>query len=91
MPAWVLQEVVGPAYARLLAQAARELHSSPAFYALWPVGRLQHPWALVPPALYAALAQERVVYSAADGGTWLLPAQAVYSDATVDRCVCSCS
>ena len=82
-----LQEVVGRAYARLLAEAAQRLGSTAAFHALWPTQKLQQPWQLVVPALYTAMASERVVFSAAQGRQWLLPGDAVYCDAAVDRCV----
>ena len=80
-----LQEVVGRAYARLLAEAALKLGSTAAFHALWPTQKLQQPWQLTIPALYKAMAAERVVFSAAQGGQWLLPGDAVYCDAAVDR------
>ena len=76
---------MGHAYARLLADAAQKLGSSAAFYALWPTQRLQQPWQLVLPAVYSAMAAERVAFSPLSGGQWLLPGEAVYCDAAVDR------
>ena len=81
---------MGSAYARLLAEAAQKLGSTPAYYALWPTQKLQQPWQLTVPALYKAMAWERVAFSATSGGQWLLPGEAIYCDAAVDRCFFHC-
>lgn len=87
-----LQEVAAPAYARLLAEAAPRLGPCAAFYALWPLQPVQAPWAALTSAMYAELAVQRVVHTAARGGAWLTPDQAVYADGAVQRCLpCSCS
>ena len=82
-----VQEVAAPAYARLLAEAAYRLGPCTAFYALWPLQPVQAPWAALTSALFAELAVQRVVHTAARGGAWLAPDQAVYTDGAVQRCL----
>lgn len=81
--AW--QDVAAPAYAQLLAEAAQRMGSCPAFYALWPLQTVQEPWTAVTSAFYAELTAQRIVHTAAGGGQWLQPDQAVYVDGVVQR------
>ena len=60
--------------------------SCPAFYALWPLSAVQEPWTALTSAFYTELAAHRVVHTAAGGGQWLQPDQAVYIDGAVQRC-----
>ena len=86
-----LQDVAAPAYANLLAEAAQRMGSCPAFYALWPLQPVQEPWTALTSAFYAELAAHRVAHTAARGGQWLQPDQAVYVDGVVQRYPYLCS
>ncbi|KAK9820985.1 hypothetical protein WJX81_001057 [Elliptochloris bilobata] len=83
---FLLREVAGPAYARLLAAAAAAMGPVPAVWRLFPdLEKMQPPWDALGKRFYEELACMPVVYSAADwsfsktpGGRWLRPAEAVY-------------
>lgn len=86
-----VQDVAAPAYANLLAEAAKGLGPSPAFYKLWPVQLVREPWAVLVTALYQELPSREVVHTAAGGGKWLAPDHAVYVDGAVQRSgICTC-
>ena len=82
-----VQDVAAPAYAQLLAESARKLGPVPAFYQLWPVQQsIREPWSILATALWKEVAAHAVVHTAAQGGRWITPAEAVYVDAVVQRC-----
>lgn len=62
------------------------LGSSAAYYALWPLEPVQAPWTALTSAFYTVLATQRVVHTAAQGGAWLVPDQAIYMDGAVRGC-----
>ena len=78
----LLADVVAPAYARLLAEAATQLGATPAYFALFPdLDGLTEPWrSSLALRLYACLAQLPVLPTAA--GAWLCPNKAVLPDHT---------
>ena len=43
----MLQDLVAPLYAKVLAAAARQLGPGPAYYALWPLEEPAMPWGAV--------------------------------------------
>lgn len=47
------QELAAPLYAQMLAEAAKRLGPTPAYYALWPGTSLAQPWARLAARLYA--------------------------------------
>jgi sacsin len=48
----LLEDVAAPAYAQLLAEAAKQLGPTPEFSRLWPVGALRDPWSRMAGKLY---------------------------------------
>ncbi|KAJ7566796.1 hypothetical protein O6H91_02G118900 [Diphasiastrum complanatum] len=78
----LLEEVAAPAYARLLAEAACELGPSVAYYSLWPTETLRQPWdSLLCQVYYSVVSlQLPVLYTAAGGGRWVTPKQAIFPD-----------
>ena len=78
----LLADVVAPAYARLLAEAATQLGATPAYFALFPdLEGLTEPWrSCLALRVYACLAQLPVLPTAA--GAWLSPNKAVLPDHT---------
>ncbi|KAK9808692.1 hypothetical protein WJX72_002029 [[Myrmecia] bisecta] len=83
----LLNEVVAPTYAKLLTAAAQKLGPCPAFFRLWPadVGGLREPWRGAARRVLEEVAALPVVFTAADGGQWLRPAKAVYTEAATVR------
>jgi sacsin len=81
----LLTDVAGPAYARLLAEvAATPGQSEAAAYALWPAVMPREPWGGCVRATYRALPPLRVLRTAARGGAWVTPCDAVLPDAAVE-------
>jgi sacsin len=81
----LLTDVAGPAYARLLAEvAATPGQSEAAAYALWPTVAPREPWGGCVRATYGALPPLRVLRTAARGGAWVTPRDAVLPDAAVE-------
>jgi sacsin len=81
----LLQDVAASSYAKLLAIAATKLGPVPAFYKLWPVQHLMEPWSVLAAAVLKEVASYAVVHTAAGGGRWITPGEAVYVDAVAQR------
>lgn len=80
----LLERVVAPAYARLVAIAAATLGPGPRFYDLLPRATPPPPWRVVVSTLCVALADEKVIHTRALGGKWITPREATYPDAELE-------
>ena len=81
----LLQTVVSPAYVKLLVMLVeavkRETITLRSFYLLFPNGyTVPKPWDLVVVNTCVLLANQPVLHSNVDGGTWVTPSDAVYPD-----------
>jgi sacsin len=83
--ACLLQDVAAPAYARLLEAAAAIPGAQPvSVYALWPAAVPREPWAGCVRGAFACLPSLRVLHTAARGGMWVAPQDALFPDAAVE-------
>ena len=80
----LLSDVVAPAYAQLLQDAAKELGWGEAYSQLWPRSMGREPWAGVVRHLYQLIFDIAVLQTALGGGQWISPDVAVLSDDSVD-------
>ena len=76
----LLEDVAAPSYAQLLLYARRMLSGGASYYALWPQQLTAEPWRGMVSVLYRMLLKQPVLHSAAQGGTWVSPAAAVFAE-----------
>jgi sacsin len=75
----LLRLVAAPAYAALLAAAARKLGPGAQYGALWPSAAVPAPWQLVVEELYRLAARRPLIWSRAAGAArWIAPADCVF-------------
>ncbi|KAL2612990.1 hypothetical protein R1flu_024682 [Riccia fluitans] len=79
---FLLEDVAAPAYARLLAEAAKELGPSQRFYSLWPTHTIGEPWNSLLRRLYLAIVDLDlpVLHTAVGRGKWVSAKRAVFPD-----------
>lgn len=81
---YILEDVVAPAYARLLEKVALEIGPSDLFFSLWPTTTGLEPWASVVRKFYIFIADFAlpVLFTKARGGQWISSKQAIFPDFT---------
>lgn len=79
---YLLENVVAPAYGRLLEKVALEIGPCYLFFSLWPKTLGLEPWASVIRKLYQFVAEFnlRVLYTEARGGQWISTKHAIFPD-----------
>ncbi|KAK7310408.1 hypothetical protein RJT34_07912 [Clitoria ternatea] len=85
---YLLENVVTPAYGRLLEKIASEIGPcSNLFFSLWPATLGLEPWASVVRKLYQFIAEFnlRVLYTEARGGQWISTKHAIFPDFTFPK------
>jgi hypothetical protein len=75
----LIEDVIAPSYKRLLLEVKQELLSSGRFYELWPQQRPAEPWGRLVDTLYRSILEQPLLHTAARGGEWVSPMQAVFS------------
>lgn len=85
-----VQQVIGPLYASLMVEAARELGWGSVYLSLWPVKEgVSEPWRSVVAAMFRVAAALPILHTSADSGQWLRPSQAVFAAGAISRSVCA--
>ncbi|KAJ0094050.1 hypothetical protein Patl1_16358 [Pistacia atlantica] len=81
---YLLEDVVAPAYSRLLEKIASEIGPCDLFFSFWPTTIGLEPWASLVRKLYIFIADYslRVLYTKARGGQWISTKQAIFPDFT---------
>ncbi|KAL9324800.1 hypothetical protein ACSQ67_005445 [Phaseolus vulgaris] len=81
---FLLENVVAPAYGRLLEKIASEIGPCNVFFSLWPTTLGLEPWASAVRKLYQFVAEFnlRVLYTEARGGQWISTKHAIFPDFT---------
>ena len=79
---YLLENVVAPAYGRLLEKVASEIGPCNLFFSLWPTTLGLEPWASVVRKLYRFVAEFNlhVLYTEARGGQWISTKHAIFPD-----------
>lgn len=79
---YLLEDVVAPAYGRLLEKVGSEIGICDFFSSLWPVGSMVDPWASMFLKLYMSLCGLAlcVLHTEARGGQWISTKQAIFRD-----------
>ncbi|KAL1292332.1 hypothetical protein AAHE18_20G264300 [Arachis hypogaea] len=79
---YLLENVVAPAYGRLLEKVASEIGPCNLFFSLWPTTLGLEPWASVVRKLYQFIAEFNlcVLYTEARGGQWISTKHAIFPD-----------
>jgi len=85
----LLEDVIAPAYGRLLACIAEEIGPSDLFFSFWPTATGLEPWTSMVRKLYLSLADlgVPVLYTKARGGQWISTRQAIFPDFTFLKAV----
>ncbi|OAE21027.1 hypothetical protein AXG93_606s1120 [Marchantia polymorpha subsp. ruderalis] len=78
----LLEDVAAPAYARLLAEAAKEIGPVQRFYTLWPIHTIGEPWNSLLRRLYLTVVELDlpVLHTAVGRGKWVSAKKAVFPD-----------
>lgn len=86
---YLLENVVAPAYGRLLEKVALEIGPCDLFFSFWPKIIEVEPWASVVRRLYQFIAESdiRVLYTEARGGQWISTKHAIFPDFTFREAV----
>ncbi|CAI8605288.1 unnamed protein product [Vicia faba] len=84
---YLLENVVAPAYGRLLEKVALEIGPCNLFFSLWPTTISLEPWASVVRKLYQFVAEFdlRLLYTEARGGQWISTKYAIFPDFTFPK------
>ncbi|XP_019420625.1 PREDICTED: sacsin isoform X1 [Lupinus angustifolius] len=84
---YLLENVVTPAYGRLLEKVALEIGLCDLFFSLWPTTLGLEPWASVVRNLYRFVAEFNihVLYTEARGGQWISTKHAIFPDFTFPK------
>ncbi|KAJ1427629.1 Sacsin [Sesbania bispinosa] len=84
---YLLENVVAPAYGRLLEKVASEIGPCNLFFSLWPTTLGLEPWASVVRKFYQFVAEFnlRVLYTDARGGQWISTKHAIFPDFTFPK------
>jgi sacsin len=84
---YLLENVVAPAYGRLLEKVALEIGPCNLFFSLWPTTLGLEPWASVVRKLYQFVAEFdlRLLYTEARGGQWISTKYAIFPDFTFPK------
>ncbi|XP_020275406.1 sacsin [Asparagus officinalis] len=85
----LLEDVVAPAYSRLLGCIAEEIGPSDLFFSFWPTSSGLEPWASMVHKFYLSTADLGlpVLYTKARGGQWISTRQAIFPDFTFPKAV----
>lgn len=85
----LLEDVIAPAYARLLACIAEEVGPSELFFLFWPTAAGLEPWSSMLRKLYLSIAELGlpVLYTKARGGQWVSTRQGIFPDFTFPKAV----
>lgn len=78
----MLQDAVAPTFARLLLYASQVAGLTPAYTSLFPNLLPGQPWGSLVQSFYQKIAGLPIVRTAAEGGRWLKPADALLMDAS---------
>ncbi|XP_038718957.1 sacsin isoform X2 [Tripterygium wilfordii] len=83
----ILEDVVAPAYGRLLEKIASQIGPCDLFYSLWPTATGLEPWASLVRKLYKFIIESglHVLHTKARGGQWISTKQAIFPDFTFYR------
>ncbi|RDX78476.1 Sacsin, partial [Mucuna pruriens] len=84
---YLLENVVAPAYGRLLEKIASEIGPCDLFFSLWPATLGLEPWASAVRKLYQFVAEcnLRVLYTEAREGQWISTKHAIFPDFTFPK------
>ncbi|TKY69100.1 Sacsin protein [Spatholobus suberectus] len=84
---YLLENVVAPAYGRLLEKIASEIGPCNLFFSLWPTTLGLEPWASAVRKLYQFVAEFNlcVLYTEARGGQWISTKHAIFPDFTFPK------
>lgn len=81
----LLEEVVAPAFAKLLVGVQGLLGPSNSYYSLWPSGTFEEPWNILVEHIYRNIGNASVLYSDVEGGKWVSPVEAFLCDEEFTR------
>ncbi|KAL3502258.1 hypothetical protein ACH5RR_036707 [Cinchona calisaya] len=83
----LLEDVVAPAYGRLLERVALEIGPCDLYFSFWPTTIGVEPWGLLVRRLYDFISDFglRVLYTRARGGQWITTKQAIFPDYSFDK------
>lgn len=76
----LLEDIVAPAFARLLLGVQELLGPTDAYYSLWPSGSFEKPWDILVEHIYKNIFHSHVLYSNIGGGKWISPSEAFHHD-----------
>ncbi|KAF8378912.1 hypothetical protein HHK36_030261 [Tetracentron sinense] len=76
----LLEDIVAPAFTRLLLGVQGLLGPTKSYYSLWPSGSFEEPWNILVEHIYMNIGNTPVLYSDLDGGKWVTPAEAFLHD-----------
>ncbi|CAI9097022.1 OLC1v1033309C2 [Oldenlandia corymbosa var. corymbosa] len=76
----LLEDVVAPSFAHLLQGVRHILGPTSSYYSLWPTGSFEEPWSILAGQIYRCIRDSPVMFSEAQGGTWVSPAEAYLLD-----------
>lgn len=84
---YLLENVVAPAYGRLLEKIASEIGHSGLLSSFWPTAGGLEPWGSVVRKLYSFIGDFGllVLYTNARGGQWISARQAIFPDFSFDK------
>ncbi|XP_010245479.1 PREDICTED: sacsin [Nelumbo nucifera] len=81
----LLEDVVSPAFTRLLLGVRSLLGPEKLYYNLWPSGSFEEPWNFLVECIYRNVGNSPVLYSDVGGGKWVSPAEAFIHDELFTR------
>ncbi|XP_043716705.1 sacsin isoform X2 [Telopea speciosissima] len=76
----LLEDVVVPAFTKLLLDLRGLLGPSKLYYSIWPRGSFEEPWSLLVDQIYRSIGKIPVLYSYLEGGKWVSPSEAFLHD-----------
>ncbi|XP_077231071.1 zinc finger, C3HC4 type (RING finger) family protein [Tasmannia lanceolata] len=76
----LLEDVVAPAFNKLLLGVRKLYGPTDSYYSLWPRGSFDEPWNILVGQIYRNMGDTPVLYSDIGGGNWVSPDEAFLHD-----------
>ncbi|KAG9441938.1 hypothetical protein H6P81_017792 [Aristolochia fimbriata] len=76
----LLNDIVAPAFNRLLLGVQELTGASDSYFSLWPEGVFEEPWNILVEEFYKTMDNSPVLFSDINGGIWIPPAEAFFHD-----------
>ncbi|XP_058090303.1 uncharacterized protein LOC131236843 isoform X2 [Magnolia sinica] len=76
----LLEDIVAPAFKKLLLGVRKLLGPTESYYSLWPKGTFEEPWSILVNQIYRSIDDAPLFYSDVEGGKWVSPAEAFRHD-----------